>query len=478
MTDHSLTSFYAAAASVAGALIGLLFVALTVAQERSAVRPVTAAHQIRGAAALTAFSNALVVSLFELIEGPAAGMPATVVSISGLTFVLASILSLRGEPQALRETLFLAWLLAAFAAQLFASLNLSAHPSDPSEQRLVAILVVASFLIGIARAWELVGGPTITITQQLTQLLPRAAPQTRDCPTPGASKPAVNKRAPTDGRLPNAPSHPTITTENDMTSTTSLLQRILPAHEHRPGTGPTLVFLHYWGGSSRTWGPVVARLEDRDILTIDFRGWGRSKTLPGPYSLHQLARDTLDVVTVEGVTDYILVGHSMGGKVAQLIAATRPDGLRSIVLVGSAPAKPAAEITPEYQDGVSHAYDTAETVAGARDNILTATPLSDDTKAQIVADSLSSASDAARTEWPLHGIAEDITADTRNINVPALVIAGDNDNLEPADLLRHNLLPYLSGADLAVIPNTGHLIPLEAPAELAQLIRSFAPAHQ
>ena len=51
-------------------------------------------------------------------------------------------------------------------------------------------------------------------------------------------------------------------------------QRGLPVYDHRAGTGPTLVFLHYWGGSSRTWAPVVARLEDRDTVTIDFRGWG------------------------------------------------------------------------------------------------------------------------------------------------------------------------------------------------------------
>ncbi|HUA49877.1 MAG TPA: hypothetical protein VMA77_31890 [Solirubrobacteraceae bacterium] len=181
MSTHSLTSFYAAAASVAGALIGLLFVAVTVAQERSTATPVTAAHQIRGAAALTSFTNALTVSLFELIEGPQIGTPTTAVAACGLLFVLASILSLRREQHALRDTLHLAWLTAAFAAQLIASLNLQAHPGHPEDQRLVAILVIAFFLIGIARSWELVGAPTITITQQLTQLIRRSQPS-QDAP--------------------------------------------------------------------------------------------------------------------------------------------------------------------------------------------------------------------------------------------------------------------------------------------------------
>ncbi|MFJ4585511.1 alpha/beta fold hydrolase [Streptomyces echinatus] len=253
-------------------------------------------------------------------------------------------------------------------------------------------------------------------------------------------------------------------------------QTHLPAYDHRPGTGPTLVFLHYWGGSGRTWDLVVDRLADRDTLTADFRGWSRSSGLPGPYTLGQLADDMLAVLADAGVTDYVLVGHSMGGKVAQLIAATRPSGLRGIVLVGSAPAKPAAaQITDEYRETLSHAYDSAESVAGARDHVLTATELPASVEAQIVTDSRN-VTEAARTEWPLRGIAEDITEHTRMVSVPALVIAGENDQVEPVDVLRCNLVPYLSHADFMVIPHTGHLIPLEAPADLVDAITAFPPA--
>lgn len=251
-------------------------------------------------------------------------------------------------------------------------------------------------------------------------------------------------------------------------------QPLLPAYDHRPGAGPTLVFLHYWGGSARTWDLVVGRLAGRDVLTVEFRGWSRSSSLSGPYTLRQLADDTLAVIADAGVTDYVLVGHSMGGKVAQLIAATRPAGLRGITLVGSGPAKPAEEITPEYREALSHAYDSNESVAGARDNILTATELPESVKSQIATDSRSGA-DAARTEWPLRGIAEDITEHTRMISVPALVVAGENDHVEPIDVLRDNLMPYLYEADFLVIPNTGHLIPLESPADLVDAITAFAP---
>jgi pimeloyl-ACP methyl ester carboxylesterase len=252
-------------------------------------------------------------------------------------------------------------------------------------------------------------------------------------------------------------------------------QALLPSYDHRQGTGPALVFLHYWGGSARTWNLVVDRLAGRDMLTLDFRGWSRSRNISGPYTLRRLADDTLAVIADAGVTDYVLVGHSMGGKVAQMVAATRPAGLRGIVLVGSAPAKPAAQITPAYQEALSHAYDSDKSVAQARDHILTATELPPSIKAQIATDSRASA-DAARTKWPLHGIAEDITEQTRRIRVPALVVAGENDHVEPVGVLRDNLVPYLSQAGLIVLPATGHLIPLEAPAGLADAITAFPPA--
>lgn len=243
----------------------------------------------------------------------------------------------------------------------------------------------------------------------------------------------------------------------------------LPAYDRRRGAGPTLVLLHYWGGSSRTWEPVVDRLAGRDVLVPDFRGWGRSAALPGPYGLQRLADDTLAVLADAGVGDYVLVGHSMGGKVAQLVAGGRPPGLGGLVLVAPAPAEPPATVTPEYREGLSHAYDTDESAGWARDEVLTAGPLPDALKAQVLSDSRSAAADA-RLEWPLHGIAQDVSGWTREVAVPTLVLAGEHDRVEPVDVLRRHLLPHLRDARLVVVPGAGHLLPLEAPAATADAV--------
>ncbi|RZS91618.1 pimeloyl-ACP methyl ester carboxylesterase [Motilibacter rhizosphaerae] len=246
----------------------------------------------------------------------------------------------------------------------------------------------------------------------------------------------------------------------------------IPVYDHRPGAGPTLVLLHYWGGSARTWDPVVDRLPGRSTLTIDARGWGRSRDLPGPYDLEQLAEDTRRVVETVGLDDYVLVGHSMGGKVAQLVAAARPAGLRGLVLVAPAPAEPPAHVTPDYQDALSHAYDSADAVEGALGAVLTAAPLPAQVVAQVVEDSVAS-TPQARAEWPLHGIASDITAQTQRIGVPVLVLAGERDEVEPPHVLADHLVPYLADVELVVVPGSGHLLPLEAPVEVAARLAAF-----
>jgi pimeloyl-ACP methyl ester carboxylesterase len=97
---------------------------------------------------------------------------------------------------------------------------------------------------------------------------------------------------------------------------------------------PTLVFLHLWGGSHRTFAPVIARLTSGcAAVSYDHRGWGAARDLPGPYGLSDLADDALAVIAGLGISRYVLVGHSMGGKVAQLAAARRPKGLATLALI-------------------------------------------------------------------------------------------------------------------------------------------------
>jgi len=175
MVPEGIRDFFAASAGVAGALIGLLFVAISVAVERLKREEGAQVHRIRAVAALTAFTNAIAVSLFALIPGEKIGITSVVVAATGLLFVAASLSSLVRLHQlrwaGVRDALFLLGLIVVFVLQMAEGLGVIANPANSGDVNTIAILVVCCFLIGIARAWELIGGPSIGIAHEVTALV-------------------------------------------------------------------------------------------------------------------------------------------------------------------------------------------------------------------------------------------------------------------------------------------------------------------
>ncbi|HEX7386538.1 MAG TPA: alpha/beta hydrolase [Castellaniella sp.] len=232
---------------------------------------------------------------------------------------------------------------------------------------------------------------------------------------------------------------------------------------------PALVFLHYWGGTGRTWADVMGRLSHQcRCLAPDLPGWGGSSPSRHGYHIGHLAACIGAMIDMLGLQDVVLVGHSMGGKIAQYLAGQRPAWLRGLVLVASSPAVP-MEVPAPQRLAMQLAYASRANVQETLDNVLTATPIRGTAREQVITDSLSGHRDA-QIAWPTHGMLEDISAMSLRIDVPTLLLTGELDRVDPLAVLAERLVPYLPDPEVHQIPSVGHLLPLEAPAEVASCI--------
>jgi len=238
--------------------------------------------------------------------------------------------------------------------------------------------------------------------------------------------------------------------------------------------GPACVFLHYWGGSGRTWDSVIDRMNGRArCVAIDQRGWGASVATDGRYDLAAMADDVEDLVAALALNRFVLVGHSMGGKVAQIVAARRPVGLQGLLLV--APAPPTPMPVPEPQrSGMLASYGSREGVRQAL-AVLAGSPLSEPLREQVIEDTLRGAPGAKRA-WTDRGMIEDVTAGLDAVTVPACVVIGDRDQVEHEPALRQAFGRFLPQTTFRVLAGVGHLSPLERPGDLATACLDFLAA--
>lgn len=162
MLSGTYEALFAAIAGSAAGLTGLLFVAMSVAPRSGTPDRPAVIQQVRAAASLSAFTNALAVSLFGLVPGNNVGYPAAVLAVIGILFTAAGTRSTVSGVGPLRRhvrrQIGLAVLLfAVFGLELAGGIALIADPRNADAAERLGNLLVVLLLIGIARAWELIG---------------------------------------------------------------------------------------------------------------------------------------------------------------------------------------------------------------------------------------------------------------------------------------------------------------------------------
>jgi hypothetical protein len=202
--------FFAVIAGSAATLTGLLFVAMTVSESASQTRP-PVIREFRVAAALVAFTNALAVSLFGLVPGTNVGYPAAILGVVGVFFTAAGVRTTLAHP-ALRhhrrpQLYLIVVLLLAFGFELAAGIVLLGTPHRVWALDTIGNVLVASLLIGIYRAWELVGDWNTGIVSSIAVLVGHksmmsSASEGEAAHDPGAE---IREDRPPDSRTDSAP---------------------------------------------------------------------------------------------------------------------------------------------------------------------------------------------------------------------------------------------------------------------------------
>ena len=243
-------------------------------------------------------------------------------------------------------------------------------------------------------------------------------------------------------------------------------------HVAEQGAGEmTLVFLHYFGGSSRAWAPVIECLRDEfRCIAPDLRGFGASDAAPESYSVDDAADDLSALIESLQLERYVLVGHSMGGKIALEMAARQPRGLCSLILLAPSPPTPEPMEKLERERLLQGWGDRAQAVETL--NKITQRTLPPTSYDRAIEDNLRS-SRATWQAWLERGSREDISSRMTQICIPTSVVAGACDDGMTPSLLQREVVARVAHATFQIVPGVAHLLPLEAPRLISEFVRKW-----
>jgi 2-succinyl-6-hydroxy-2,4-cyclohexadiene-1-carboxylate synthase len=255
-------------------------------------------------------------------------------------------------------------------------------------------------------------------------------------------------------------------------------------HVASAGTGPPVVLLHGFTGSTETWTELQATLSDRfRTIAVDITGHGRSAapTDPERYSLVRFADDLRDILDGLAIPRAALLGYSMGGRAALRFVLRYPDRVAGLILESTSPG-----ISDPVERDHRIAADLALAQSVERDGV---TAFMDRWEQLPLWDSLAAAPESLRHRLRAQrltnratglanslrgaGAAADppVVDDLSTIRTLVRIIAGVLDaRYVRLGQLMAAAIPH---ADLNLIDGAGHMAHLERPEQFAELAGSF-----
>lgn len=246
-----------------------------------------------------------------------------------------------------------------------------------------------------------------------------------------------------------------------------------PLHVARMGSGQTLVLVHGYLGGSSQWAAELEVLSPHfDVIAMDLAGFGKSRHLISPDQMTGHAMAVLDCLDQAGVENFHLLGHSMGGMIAQEVVRLAPQRVQRLILYATGPLgllpgrfeTMARSRERLAQDGVD---STARRISATWLLHRDASPM-----AQALGDLAAQAS-AQAAEAGLWAMERwDGRAHLATITQPTLIIWGDRDRSYQWSQIE-TLWREIPGASLAVLPHCAHALHLEYPQAFHSLLLDF-----
>ena len=251
----------------------------------------------------------------------------------------------------------------------------------------------------------------------------------------------------------------------------------LHVRESGRADGPALVLVNSLGSDYRIWDGVLPYLERRfRVVRHDKRGHGLSDTPPGPYTIEGLAQDLAGLLEGLGIGRAVVAGISIGGMIAQSLAAARPELVKALVLLDTG-----------HKIGTAESWE--ERMAAIRRGGLEA--VADAVLERWLPEPYRRALPAELRVWrnmltrtPVEGYLgccaairdADLTATARAIDRPTICLVGELDLATPP-ALTEALAGLINGARSVTLPGSGHLPCIDQPQTVARLMLDYLEDH-
>lgn len=259
-------------------------------------------------------------------------------------------------------------------------------------------------------------------------------------------------------------------------------------HWEKTGRGSPLLLIPGLGYASESNSRIVPRLARRHtVIQVDNRGVGRSdvppevpESLDDVITIQQMAADAAAVIEEVGLGPAHVAGWSMGGIIAQELALTQPQLVRSLVLGCTSPGGAAA--VPFGPEVAAHLAELATLPAREAAERSAAIVYSESTPAKLVAEDieLRMAQPTSRVGYLAQLTAAGTFPGTASrlsrLRQPVLIVHGGADRLVPPENA-YVLARLIPGAEVRVLPEAGHILLTDATDEIVEAMLGFLAAH-